>query len=521
MSDPEFGLRRRQFLTATGAVGLAGLAGVSSAQPGRTGDTKGDELLIGLAATAEDLHATIDRLVPVEVDVTHTNETLHYAAVTFPSTSLDEAKALLQSLVVASNPIKYVEENALHEAFSTPNDPYFDDQYAPQEVNADDAWDTTQGDPSVTIGIVDTGAQYDHADLAGNYAPNPGYDFVDDDGNPAPDAPNDEYHGTHVSGIAGAVTDNGTGVAGISDSALINGRALDESGRGNTSDIADAIEWATDQGANVINLSLGGGGYTSTMKNAVSYADGNGVLVVAAAGNDGSQGVSYPAAYSECIAVSALDPDGSFSSYSQYGEKVELCAPGSNVLSTTTDARGSYEYLSGTSMATPVVAGVAGLTLAQWDLTNDELRAHLKDTAVDVGLSEQKQGSGRVDAANAVSTDPSGGSGDGGNESTSTTYSDSLWLLNGSDCHTYAWSYSSPSQVVVELDGPSGADFDLYVNDGVAACPSSSDADYAATTPDSQEKVVIDAPDDSTDLYVTVDSYSGSGSYDLTITEYQ
>ena len=208
--------------------------------------------------------------------------------------------------------------------------------------------------------------------------------------------------------------DNGTGVAGQSNSSLINGRALDENGSGSTADIADAIEWAADQGADVINLSLGGGGYTDTMKNAVSYATDNGSLVVAAAGNNGSSSVSYPAAYSECVAVSAVDDNGGLASFSQYGESVELCAPGVDVLSTTTEGRGSYERLSGTSMATPVTSGVAGLTLAKWDLTNTELRSHLKNTAEDIGLPADEQGSGQVDALAAVTTDPGGSGGGGG-----------------------------------------------------------------------------------------------------------
>nr|WP_306298088.1 S8 family serine peptidase [Halobacterium hubeiense] len=287
--------------------------------------------------------------------------------------------------------------------------------------------------------------------------------------------------------------------------------------------MADAVTWAVDQGADVVNLSLGGGGYTNTMKNAVSYAADNGALVVAAAGNDGQGSVSYPAAYSECLAVSALDPDETLASYSNYGSNIELAAPGTNVLSTWTDD--GYDSISGTSMATPVVAGVAGLTLAQYDLTNAELRDHLKATAVDVGLSGDEQGAGRVDVGNAVTTEPGsggggggGGGGDGG--STSTTVSGSLnyW---GSTCHTYAFEYDSPSRVVLELSGPSDADFDLYATTGVDACPTTSDYDRRSWTTNSQETISIDDPDASTDLHALVDSYSGSGDYTLTVTEYE
>ncbi|MEF8756723.1 MAG: S8 family serine peptidase, partial [Halobacteriales archaeon] len=138
---------------------------------------------------------------------------------------------------------------------------------------------------------------------------------------------------------------------------------LDEDGSGSFSDIADAVEWATEQGTDAINMSLGGSSGSSTLKNAVEYAYNNGVYVVAAAGNDGlcSDCVGYPAAYDECVAVSALDENEDLATFSSTGTEVEIAAPGADVLSTTTADRGGYEQLSGTSMATPVVAGVAGL----------------------------------------------------------------------------------------------------------------------------------------------------------------
>jgi serine protease len=260
------------------------------------------------------------------------------------------------------------------------------------------------------------------------------------------------------------------------------------------------------------------------MKNAVGYAQDQGSLVICAAGNDGSSSVSYPAAYSECMAISAVDDSENLASFSQYGSAVELCAPGVSVLSTTTETRGSYENLDGTSMATPVVSGVAGLTLSQWSsLTNNELRSHLKATAEDIGLSSDKQGSGQVDAYAAVTTQP--GSGDGGDDggsgdSTSETVSGSLSGYYDYDDYTWNWEYSSPSQIVVELSGPSDADFDLYINEGTTTAASPSNYDYASTSTNSQESITIDNPDTSTALQIDVDSYSGSGSYDLTITEY-
>ncbi|QZP37545.1 S8 family peptidase [Halobaculum magnesiiphilum] len=527
---------RRGFLKLAGAAaGAAAFGGVASARKGRSPGPKEDEILVGVSVTADDIEGEVAQYVPGNAEVVHSNETLSYVAVKFPEEAADVARENFIEAITKKEHVKYAERNETLETQLSPNDPQFSSQYAPQQVNSDDAWDTTLGDSSVTVAVVDTGAQYDHPDLAGNYASDPGYDFADGDSDPAPDAPSDEYHGTHVSGCAAAVVDNGSGVAGQGNSTLINGRSLDESGSGSTADIADAIQWAADEGADVINLSLGGGGYTDTMKNAVSYADDNGALVIAAAGNSGTSSVSYPAAYSECVAVSAVDSNENLASFSQYGDSVELCAPGVNVLSTTTEARGSYEELSGTSMATPVTSGVAGLTLAAWpDLTTLELRDHLKATAADIGLSADEQGSGQVDALAAVTTDPAdsgGGGGDDGDDddggdggsgdSTTGSVDGSLSGYWDYDDYTWSWNYSSPSRVVVELDGPADADFDLYVNTGTTGNASPGDYDYTSRSLDSQESITVDDPDTSTDMQVDVDSYSGSGSYTLTITEYQ
>jgi serine protease len=528
-SEDNLPVDRRTLLKVTGAAGAAvSVSGLATATPGREPGPKEDEVLVGVSA-GKDLVGTVRPAVPSGAEIVHKNDTLRYVAVKFPeagSTAMERFMGAVQE----RDGVKYAEVNATHEAFYTPNDPRYGDQCAPQTVNANNAWDTTLGDSGVLLSVVDTGVQYDHEDLSGDFRSNPGYDFVDNDSDPYPDDTTNEYHGTHVSGIAGAVTDNGTGVAGISNPTLINGRALDESGSGSTSDIADAIEWSANEGAEAVNLSLGGGGYNSTMKNAVSHAVNNGCLPIAAAGNDGSSGISYPAAYDECLAVSAIDCNGNFASFSQYGPEVDVTAPGVDVLSTTTDARGSYERLSGTSMATPVVTGVAGLIEAQWgDLTPNQLRNHITGTAVDIGLSSDQQGCGRVDAQNAVETDPAnrssdcgaggGGGGSCGDRSTTGSVDSSLDGYWDSECWYWNWEYSNPCEIVVDLDGPADADFDLYVNEGTGDCPSPSSYTHRSISTDSQETITIQDPDTSQPLYITVDSYSGSGSYTLTITE--
>ena len=506
---------RRTFLKALGAGALiGGFGGVASAAPGRQSGPKEDEILVGVSETEGGIRTAVERSVPGNAEVVHENEELSYVAVKFPARAAAVARTNFIEAVTKEDHVKYAEENTTYEALYRPNDPRYDDQYADQQVDAPTAWDETLGSSDVTVAVVDQGVKYDHPDLEGNVAADSGKDFVDGDADPSPDSLSEEIHGTHVAGIAAADVDNGTGVTGIGNSTVISGRALSEDGRGSTSDIADGIQWAADQGADVINLSLGGGGYTQTMKNAVSYATGQGSLVVAAAGNDGTEGVSYPAGYSESLAVSALDPDESLASYSQYGDAVELAAPGTNVLSTWSEPGIPYDSISGTSMATPVVAGTAGLALAKWDLTNAELRDHLKNTAVDVGLADAEQGSGRVDAGNALTTEPGTGS-----ESTMESFDGSLSGYRDANDHTWSWTYDSPSTLRIELDGPSDSDFDVYVNTGTTRTASPGNHDYTSRSIDDDETLTIDDPDDSTAVQVSVDSYHGSGAYTLTITE--
>jgi serine protease len=526
MTENNTSMLRRGFLKTTGAAaGAAAASGMVSATPGREPGPKKDEVLVGVTQTVDDIEGRVAKSVPGNAEVVHSNKDLSYVAVKFPSKAADKAQANFIEAVTKDEKVKYAEVNETFETQATVNDPQEPDQSSLDLIDARNAWDTTFGSSNVTVAVVDTGTQYTHPDLDGNFGSDPGEDFVDNDADPAPDVPSDEYHGTHVSGIVAAETDNSEGVAGVSQSRLLSGRSLDESGSGSLSDIADAVKWAADQGADIINMSLGGGGYTDTMKNAVSYAQDNGSLIIAAAGNAGNNSVGYPSAYSECVSVSAVDANGNLASFSNTGDKVEVAAPGVDYLSTTTQTRGGYERLSGTSMACPCASGVAALIIDQWGTNNADTRAHLKNTAVDTSLSDTEEGSGIVNAQNAVETDPAntggGGGGGGGGDSTTVSVSDSLSDSYDSDCWTYAFEYSSPSKVELTLSGPSGADFDLFANDGLAECPSYGDADYSSYTTDSQESITIDNVDTSTDLYTVVDSYSGSGSYTLEITEYK
>ncbi|WP_049910067.1 S8 family peptidase [Natrinema gari] len=540
---------RRSLLQTVGAFGaLVGLGGITSATPGREPGPKKDELIVGVDPDVSNIEAAVEPKIPSNANIVHTNETLGYAAVEIADQASIQAKESVKRSVLDADEVTYSEDNVTYEAIEaepqelesdgetasplyTPNDPDFGSQYAPQQVNAPEAWNTTLGDPEVTISIVDQGVQYDHPDLAENMdnsVSNGGSDFVDDNGDPYP-ADASENHGTHVAGIAAGGTDNGTGHAGISNCSLLSARALGGGGSGSLSDIADAVQWSADQGADIINMSLGGGGATQLMREACEYAASQGTLVVAAAGNDYGSSVSYPAAYDTVLAVSSLDQGETLSDFSNVGPEIELAAPGGNVLSSV--PWGDYETLSGTSMASPVVAGVAGLTLSAWpNLSNDQLRDHLKQTAVDVGLSANEQGSGRVDAGNAVTTEPGtspdpdpdpdpepGKCGDEVNTASEEGELSGGWGGNPNDTYTYQLQTADPCSATVSLEGPADADFDLYMTlDG--RTPSMYDYDERSTGQGASETIELDLTGDE-ELGVLVTRYSGSGSYSMTIDE--
>lgn len=262
-----------------------------------------------------------------------------------------------------------VELNHIRHAFATPNDPRFagEQQYLlPLRLPA--AWDVSQGATAVKIAIVDTGVDLDHPDLAPRIVA--GHDFVSNDAV----AQDDEGHGTMVAGIAAASTNNGIGIAGVAwNASIMPLKALDDTGAGSDFDIADAITWAADNGAQVINLSLGVPWTSVTLYDAIQYARQHGAVVVAAAGNDGSPTASYPGAYAD-LAVSATDAAGDAAWFSNSGYWVDLAAPGIDVTSTAL-ASGpvdAYAKGAGTSFASPIVAGVAALVRAQnpeWSVT--------------------------------------------------------------------------------------------------------------------------------------------------------
>jgi len=307
---------------------------------------------------------------------------------------------------------------------TTPNDSSWGSQYGPTNIQALQAWDITTGSSAVTIAVIDTGVDLTHPDLASKIWNNPseiagngvdddcdgyiddwrGWDFFNQDNNPQ----DDHGHGTHVSGIAAASSNNSLGIAGIAWGARIMPlKVLSGAGYGSESDVASAMTWAADHGAKVINLSLGGPVASSVMEAAVNYAYTHGVTVAAAAGNSGTYGILYPAAYSNALAVASTDSSNTLSWFSSYGPEVDLAAPGLSIYSTYLG--GGYATLSGTSMASPHVAGVAALLagLPQYD-TPAKIRAALQNSALDLGDPgwDQYAGYGLVQAYNALLFDP-------------------------------------------------------------------------------------------------------------------
>ena len=299
--------------------------------------------------------------------------------------------------------VAFVEPNYMAWALGTPNDPDFSGQWAYTTAQFPTAWGVTQGSSDLIIAVVDTGIDLDHPDLdctVSNGADKivSGFNFVDDTNNP-----DDNYgHGTHVAGTIAACTNNGIGGAVSAPNVrLMPVKVLNSSGSGSYSDVADGIIYAADNGAKIINLSLGGSASSDVLEDAVAYASNKGVLVIAASGN-ANTGIYYPAAYSQVMAVGATDSNDVRASFSNYGTGLDVVAPGDFIYSTVI---GNYGYSSGTSMAAPHVSGLAGLIWsAEPGLSNTEIRQIIRDTADDLGTTgyDIYYGYGRINAWNAL-----------------------------------------------------------------------------------------------------------------------
>jgi len=280
-----------------------------------------------------------------------------------------------------------------------PNDTLYSEyQWNLPEISTDTGWNVSKGSADVVVAVLDTGVQSDHPDLKGRLVK--GTNIVD----PSSPPEDDVGHGTHVAGIIAAEVNNNEGVAGMTWlTKVMPVKVLDSSGAGSTYSVAQGIIWATDHGANIINMSLGNYAEAEFLHDALKYAHKHGVVIVAASGNDNTERPGYPAAYSEVLAVSATDSNEARAEYSNYGDYIDVAAPGSSIPSTYPGSR--YAALSGTSMASPHVAALASLVRAvNPDLSNEEVMELLRRTAKDLGApgKDKNFGYGQIDVKTAL-----------------------------------------------------------------------------------------------------------------------
>ena len=331
---------------------------------------------------------------------------------------LDTAPIATEYDALAS--VQYAEPDFHVDHMKTPNDPRWNDQWNLRLINCPRAWNMIDDSTGTVVAVIDTGIDMNHDDIKKNRWKNPGeiannnidddnngyvddtrgYDFANSDENPD----DDNGHGTHVSAITGASTDNNLHVAGINWVAEIQSlKALDQGGSGFISDIAEAVTYATDNSARVINMSLGTTSDTSTLRNAVNYAGNNDVVQVASAGNNGNQTKIYPAAYDAVMAIISVDKNDNKSSFSTFGSWCSMSAPGEDILSLWNN--GATATISGTSQASPHVAGVATLVRSLHpELDRHLVQQVLEQSSKDLGASgkDNSFGFGRLDATRAV-----------------------------------------------------------------------------------------------------------------------
>ncbi len=346
---------------------------------------------------------------------------------------------------------KYVEPNYVgsgHGFQNTPNDTYFNRQWShyndgtfsesnatsDADIDTDLAWDITQGDPNLIVAILDSGAKLDHPEFSGRIWVNTnenedgsdtdsnnfvddinGWDFVNNDNDPT----DDHGHGTNVGGIALASGNNNLGYAGVNwNSKIMICKILDDENSGYYSWWADAVYYAVDNGASVINMSVGGNGSSTLLEDAVNYAYNNNVAVVVSTGNQNSV-IQYPAKYANAFAIGSTNPDDTRSvpffwsdtSGSNYGPELDFVAPGNYMYGLSYSSNTNYNYYwGGTSQAAPHAAGLISLLLSvDSNLTVDEIRTILEETSEDeVGDSQdtagwdQYYGHGRINAFQAL-----------------------------------------------------------------------------------------------------------------------
>jgi len=329
-----------------------------------------------------------------------------------------EKEQLIKELEELDN-VEYAEENVTFEITETiPDDPNYGGQWALPKIDAPDAWDGQQGSGNIVVAVLDTGVDWDHEDISGNIWINTGeiagndidddangyvddvrgWDFSNNDNNPD----DDNNHGTHVAGIIGAETDNATGISGtIWNVKIMALKCFYASGTGSLDDAIDALDYALDNGADIINMSWRGTSYVQSLQDKINELHSNGIVQIVASGNDYRNTENYyPASMNNVLTVGATSSTDARAAFSNYGYKVEISAPGDDILSL--GRNDTYRTSGGTSMSTPYAAGVAALVLDENNaLDNEQVMQVLMENS-DSFSPDQYSGKGRVNANNAV-----------------------------------------------------------------------------------------------------------------------
>lgn len=352
-------------------------------------------------------------------------------------------ESYLSSLIMNDPEIEYIQEARTYQIDALPNDSLVSQQWALGRIKAFDAWNISQGVDSVLLAIIDTGIDYDHPDLKNKIFQNSGeigldpfgndkrFNGIDDDGNGFIDDfrgwdftdragfpfdstggdylnwDNDPYddqgHGTFIAGIAAAETNNFIGIAGTAPNIkLLNLRAFDPGGYGEEDDVAAAILYAIKMNAKVINMSFGDNSFSLVLRDVIQYAYSQNLVLVASAGNSGSNLPHYPSGYSEVICVGNSTSDDFVAASSNWGSTIDLVAPGTNIL--TTSRNSGYASINGTSASAPFVSATAALILSLKNFSNEEIKQIIKSTTDDIGELgwDLRSGAGRLNTERAI-----------------------------------------------------------------------------------------------------------------------
>jgi thermitase len=380
------------------------------------------DLVVGVGTQPGSLREITDLIAQYGGAITDTlnMDTIKTVIVNVPASKATAAASQLKT----SGYTRYVELNGEGQLDYVPNDANWTQQWGLQKIGVDYAWNTTKGDKSILVAVIDSGIDYNHPDLQANYVPL-GYDWVNKDTDPL----DDEGHGTACAGIIAATLNNEVGIAGVAQVKIMAEKIFDVkpvviSGKtyyteigGEYADMANSIIHATDAGADILSCSWYTLGDISIIRDAVNYATAHGVLIVTSAGNTGVNLIQYPAAYDDVISVTATDSNDTIASFSSYGSWVDVAAPGVNVYTTTPTYHVSmnddynwtmnYSYTNGTSFSCPMAAGVAALIWScHPNITSTQVKYQLERTCDDIGTPgfDIYYGNGRINAQKAVET---------------------------------------------------------------------------------------------------------------------